>query len=159
MHISILPMVQTLRTGGLIVASLTTLWMGHAMAQSTPAGVWRTFDDGTNRPGAEIQIYAVGDKFAGKVLRSLRPEEQGQVVLCIKCPDDRKDKPMIGLEIIRDLPREGQNSVWEGGNILDPDNGKTYKLRLQLLEEGKRLQVRGYLGPFFRTQVWERRNL
>jgi uncharacterized protein (DUF2147 family) len=130
--------------------------MGNALAQSTPVGVWRTFDDGTNRPGAEVEIYSAGDKLVGKVLRSLRPEEQGRVDLCVKCPDDRKGRPMIGLEIIRDLPREGKNLVWEGGNILDPDNGKIYRLKVELLEEGKRLQVRGYIGPFFRTVVWER---
>jgi uncharacterized protein (DUF2147 family) len=156
MKISILPIVRAVRTVGLIFASLMTLWASNAMAQSTPVGVWRTFDDGTNRPGAEVEIYSVGDKLVGKVLRSLRPEEQGRVDLCVKCPDERKDKPMIGLEIIRDLPREGKNSVWEGGNILDPDNGKTYKLRMELLQEGKRLQVRGYIGPFYRTVVWER---
>jgi uncharacterized protein (DUF2147 family) len=140
-----------------ICLALILLGAGRALANGSPVGVWRTFDEGTNRPGAEVEIYRVGDKLAGKVLRSLRPEEQGQDPLCVKCPADRKDKPMIGLEIIRDLPTEAVNGMWEGGNILDPDNGKTYKLRLQLQEEGKRLQVRGYIGPFYRTQVWERR--
>jgi uncharacterized protein (DUF2147 family) len=144
--------------GTLFIASIAFLGASNAMGQNSPVGVWRTFDAGTNRPGAEVEIYATGDKLSGKILRSLRPEEQGRIDLCVKCPDERKDKPMIGLEIIRDLPLSGRDSVWEGGNILDPDNGKTYKLRVELIEEGKQLKVRGYIGPFFRTQVWERRN-
>jgi uncharacterized protein (DUF2147 family) len=146
--------IQRNTRAALVIASIAFLGASNATAQNSPVGVWRTFDAGTNRPGAEVEIYATGDKLSGKILRSLRPEEQGRIDLCVKCPDERKDKPMIGLEIIRDLPRTSKDSVWEGGNILDPDNGKTYKLRVELIEEGKQLKVRGYIGPFFRTQVW-----
>jgi uncharacterized protein (DUF2147 family) len=72
------------------------------------------------------------------------------------CTDDRKGQPKIGLEIIRDAKKSGAELLWEGGTILDPENGKTYKLRLTPIEGGARLQVRGYIGPFYRTQVWQR---
>jgi uncharacterized protein (DUF2147 family) len=72
------------------------------------------------------------------------------------CTDDRKGQAKIGLEIIRDAKKSGAETLWEGGTILDPENGKTYKLRLTPIEGGARLQVRGYIGPFYRTQVWQR---
>jgi uncharacterized protein (DUF2147 family) len=146
------------RIFGAIAACISTFWLSNATAQNSPVGVWRTFDAGTNRPGAEVEIYPTGNKLTGKILRSLRPEEQGRIDLCTKCPDERKNKPMIGLEFIRNLSSEGSNSTWEGGEILDPDNGKTYKLKVELINDGKRLKVRGYIGPFFRTQIWERQS-
>jgi uncharacterized protein (DUF2147 family) len=72
------------------------------------------------------------------------------------CTDDRKGQPKIGLEIIRDAKKSGSEPLWEGGTILDPENGKVYKLRLSPQDGGKTLQVRGYIGPFFRTQLWQR---
>jgi uncharacterized protein (DUF2147 family) len=73
--------------------------------------------------------------------------------------DDRKGQPIIGMEILRGLKREGKESenLWAGGGkILDPTNGKLYTVKMVPIEGGKRLQVRGYLGPFYRTQFWNR---
>ena len=73
-----------------------------------------------------------------------------------ECDDDRKDKPLLGLEIIRGAKKAEGKDVWEGGKILDPENGRNYTLRLTPTEGGKKLEVRGSIGPFGRTQTWQR---
>ena len=129
-------------------------FMGLAQAQMTPVGLWHSIDDNTGKPRAEISIRDNGGVLVGKVERSLQAPSAEP--LCLLCADDRKGQPKIGLEIIRDAKRSGTDPVWEGGTILDPESGKLYKLRLALQDGGKTLQVRGYIGPFYRTQVWQR---
>jgi uncharacterized protein (DUF2147 family) len=77
-------------------------------------------------------------------------------VRCDKCSDDRKNQPVLGLEIIRGAKKASNKDVWEDGEILDPENGKTYGLRLTPIEGGAKLEVRGSFGPFGRTQTWVR---
>ena len=79
--------------------------------------------------------------------------------VCDKCSDERKDKPLVGLTILRDVAKDTEDqTLWSGGNILDPNNGKVYKVRLRPIDGGKRLEVRGYVGmPMLgRTQTWVR---
>ena len=76
--------------------------------------------------------------------------------VCKECSDDRKDKPLLGLEIIRGAKKAEGKDVWEGGKILDPENGRNYTLRMTPVEGGKKLEVRGSIGPFGRTQTWVR---
>jgi uncharacterized protein (DUF2147 family) len=129
---------------------------GPALAQMSPVGLWRSIDDHTGQAKAEISIKDNGrGGLNGKVERSLQASPSPEPN-CNLCTDDRKDQPKIGLEIIRDAKKSGNDPVWEGGTILDPENGKTYKLRLSPQDGGKTLQVRGYIGPFYRTQVWQR---
>jgi uncharacterized protein (DUF2147 family) len=125
-----------------------------AQAQMTPVGTWHSIDDATGKPKAEIIIRDSGGVLVGKVERSLQAPSAEP--LCNLCTDDRKGQPKIGLEIIRGAQRSGADAVWEGGTIVDPENGKVYKLRLTPQDGGKALQVRGYIGPFFRNQLWQR---
>ena len=127
-----------------------------AYAQNNPAGLWQSIDDTTGKPRAEIRISEFGGIFTGRIERSLLPTPAGAVLLCTLCPDDRKDKPLIGLDIIRNIKLSSDAQAWDSGDILDPDKGKVFKLRLQLQDDGKKLQVRGYIGPFFRNQTWIR---
>lgn len=130
-----------------------------AQAQMTPIGTWHAIDDETGKPSAEIKITAKDNgELVGMVVKSLMPVKDGDEANCSLCPDDRKDKPKIGMEIIRGLKQTAGTLLWEGGTILDPNKGKIYKLRLQPLEGGSKLQMRGYMGPFFRTQTWNRVN-
>jgi uncharacterized protein (DUF2147 family) len=116
-------------------------------------------DDETGKPSAEIRITDKGNgELAGVVVKGLMPAKEQDEANCSKCVDDRKDKPKIGMEIIRNAKLTTGTDLWEGGSILDPNNGKLYKLRLMPIEGGAKLQVRGYIGPFFRTQVWSRVN-
>ena len=76
--------------------------------------------------------------------------------MCARNAHDRKDKPVLGLEIIRGAKKAEDKDVWEGGKILDPENGRNYTLRLTPIDGGKKLEVRGSIGPFGRTQTWIR---
>jgi uncharacterized protein (DUF2147 family) len=123
-------------------------------AQATPEGLWRSIDDDSGQPKAEIRITAnAAGVVSGKIEKALI---EGQEPLCTACTDERKDKPKIGMEIIRGAKKLASEAVWEEGNILDPENGKTYTLKMTPIEGGKKLQVRGYIGPFYRTQIWQR---
>ena len=140
-----------------LLLALCTAALGiSAQANSSPAGSWHSIDEKTGTPRAEIRISEQRGVFTGRIVRSLQATTAGMVELCGKCPDDRKDKPMIGLDIIRNAAPAVDATSWEGGEILDPDKGKIYKLQLQMLDGGQKLQVRGYIGPFFRTQIWVR---
>ena len=126
-----------------------------ALAQTTPVGLWRSIDDKTDKPKAEIRIREGADgALTGVVERSLQPPNDQPN--CDLCTDDRKGKPKVGMEIIRGAKKAEGEALWEQGNILDPENGKTYTLRMVMLEGGSKLQIRGYIGPFYRTQVWVR---
>jgi uncharacterized protein (DUF2147 family) len=125
------------------VTTLLLAFAGSAFAQVSPVGLWRNVDDKTGEVKAEIRIVEVNGAVSGRIEKVLKkdakPDEK-----CDKCEDDRKDKPMVGLEIIR------------GTKILDPENGRDYRLELTPIEGGRKLQVRGFFGPFYRTQTWLR---
>jgi uncharacterized protein (DUF2147 family) len=117
-------------------------------------GLWRSIDDKTDTPKAEIRIRESADGvLTGVVEKALAPSSEPN---CTLCTDDRKDQPKLGMEIIRGAKKSDGEDLWEGGNILDPENGKTYRLRMKPLAGGSQLQIRGYIGPFYRTQVWIR---
>ena len=126
-----------------------------ALAQMTPAGLWRSIDDNSGEAKAEISIKDNGKGgLNGVVERSLL--KTSSEPNCSLCTDDRKDKPKVGMEIIRGAVKSASEDIWEGGTIIDPENGKVYKLRLTPIEGGEKLQVRGYIGPFYRNQLWQR---
>lgn len=131
---------------------------GWAQAQMSPIGLWQSIDDNSGQAKAEISIAQRPDgQLSGKVERSLVVNSTSDP-LCVLCTDDRKNQPKVGLEIIRGgLKAEGKD-VWEGGKILDPENGKEYSLRLTPVDGGRKLEVRGFIGaPILgRTQVWQR---
>ncbi|MFT3778189.1 MAG: DUF2147 domain-containing protein [Ottowia sp.] len=124
-------------------------------AQTSPVGTWRSIDEDTRQPKAQIVIGEQGGVLAGRIERLLRPGADPKAV-CERCTDDRKDQPMVGLEIIRGAKKVEGRDVWEGGRILDPEKGSTYALRLTPIEGGQKLEVRGAIGPFGRTQTWVR---
>ncbi|MDD0810514.1 DUF2147 domain-containing protein [Curvibacter sp. RS43] len=125
-----------------------------ACAQNSPVGLWRSVDDGTGEAKAEIRIVSEpSGQLTGRIDKALVQKGSPN---CNVCTDDRKDKPVVGLDIIRGVRKTEGKDVWENGRILDPENGKEYTVRLTPLEGGKQLQVRGYIGVFYRTQVWQR---
>jgi uncharacterized protein (DUF2147 family) len=124
-----------------------------AMAQSTPLGLWRNVDDKTGEAKAEIRIEDNGGALTGHIEKSLKKDGKPT---CEECSDDRKGQPIVGLEIIRGGKKTEGKEVWEGGKILDPENGKEYRASFTPVDGGAKLDVRGYLGPFWRTQTWNR---
>jgi uncharacterized protein (DUF2147 family) len=140
----------------LVAGLIAALIHSAAIAQATPVGLWQSFDNNTGAPRAEIRITESQGVLTGRIERNLLPQTAGAVQVCDKCTDDRKGVPLIGMALVRNAKAGTDAGVWEGGEILDPDEGKTYRLRLQLLEDGKKLQVRGYIGPFFKNRTWVR---
>jgi uncharacterized protein (DUF2147 family) len=128
---------------------------GIACAQATPVGLWKTIDDETKTERSLVRISESGGVLSGKVEKFLDPKSKADAV-CDKCTDERKDKPILGMTIVRNAKPDADKQTWEGGDILDPNNGKVYKLRLKPIDEGKKLEVRGYIGPFYRNQQWIR---
>ena len=126
-----------------------------AVAQMSPVGHWHTLDEKTNEVKSQIQITESGGVVSGKIEKLLRKDAK-QDAVCDECSDDRKGKPLLGLEIIRGAKKAADKNVWEDGKILDPETGKNYTLRLTPIEGGKKLEVRGSIGPFGRTQTWVR---
>ena len=137
----------------LIAAAL--LLAGSAFAQVTPVGSWRSIDDKTGEAKAEIRITDNGGVLNGRIEKRLARDAKPDAV-CEECKDERKGQPIAGLEIIRGARKAEGKDVWEGGKILDPENGREYTLRLTPREGGSKLDVRGSFGPFGRTQTWVR---
>ena len=129
--------------------------LGVASAQMTPVGVWHTINDKTKEISSEVHVVEVAGMLSGRIMKLLRKEAK-QDAVCDECTDDRKGKPLLGLEIIRGAKKADGKEVWEDGKILDPENGKNYTLKLTPVEGGKKLEVRGSIGPFGRTQTWVR---
>ncbi|MEY3783412.1 MAG: hypothetical protein RIS97_1591 [Pseudomonadota bacterium] len=137
----------------LFIAVLSTC--GFAYAQMSPVGTWNTIDDKTKEIKSEIVITEKSGVLNGKVNKLLR-KDVDQKAVCKECTDDRKDKPLVGLEIIRGAKKADGKDVWEDGKILDPENGKNYTLGLTPIEGGKKLEVRGSVLGMGRTQTWVR---
>ena len=128
-----------------------------ALAQTTPVGLWQTLDDKDGTVKSEIRIVESGGVVSGKIEKILDPKAKpGEK--CVECTDERKDQAILGMEILRGLKKTEGKDLWEGGNILDPNNGKVYRATVTPIEGGKKLQMRGYIGFFYRTQIWTRIN-
>lgn len=130
--------------------------LGTFMSQAQDVvGNWKTFDDETGEAKSIVQIYEQGGKIYGKVIEILNPDKRD--AKCQNCKGSDKDKPIMGLVIIKGLSKDGKE--WSGGQILDPNKGKLYKCSMSL--EGKDvLKVRGYVGISLlgRTQTWKKAN-
>ncbi|MDO5615840.1 MAG: DUF2147 domain-containing protein [Cruoricaptor ignavus] len=116
-------------------------------------GKWKTIDDETGETKSVVEIFKKSDgKYYGKILQLMQKPENNN---CVKCSDDRKNKPLIGLEIIRNVKKEGNKFV--GGTITNPKDGKSYKT--ELLRDGNTLKVKAIkLGITVKTQTWQKAN-
>ena len=144
------------KTPHLVAALSLGLFASIAHAQATPAGLWKSIDDESKKEKSLIRITESGGVFTGKLEKLLDPTAKADVV-CDKCSDERKDKPIVGMTLIKGVKQNADDKAkWDGGEILDPNNGKTYKVRLTPIDGGKTLEVRGFIGPFYRNQTWTR---
>ena len=119
----------------------------------TITGEWESYDDETQEKKALIEIYKTNERYFAKIVKSYISDPN---TTCENCKGDKKGKPIAGLVIIENLKKDGDE--YNGGTIMDPENGKTYKCYLELMNNGK-LKVRGYLGFSLlgRTQYWRRK--
>ena len=127
-----------------------------AWAQSSPAGLWRTIDDDGKTEKSHVRITEAGGKLSGRIEKIADASKQS--ALCAECEGARKDQPILGMTIIEGVRRASGAEHWDSGTILDPNNGKVYKVRMTLKDGGRALEVRGYVGmPLLgRTQTWQR---
>lgn len=133
------------------------LMSASAWAQEgSPIGLWRTIDDETGKPKSLIRISESNGELRGKIEKLFREPGEDPNPKCEKCEDARKDQPIIGMTILTGMKKDG--SEYNGGQILDPANGKVYKSKMSVADGGKKLDVRGYIGvPMLgRTQTWLR---
>ncbi len=114
-------------------------------------GKWKTIDDQTGEAKSIVEIYKKDRKVFGKIIEIFDETKSGYP--CIKCKGDDYNKPVLGLDIIKNMNQDG--NYYNGGTVVDPQNGKVYKLRLAVTDKDQ-LQVRGYVGFFFSTQYWIR---
>lgn len=123
---------------------------------ASPVGLWKNIDDKTGKPKAEIRISEANGVLQGRIEKLFRAPDQEQNPICDKCEGADKGKPMVGLAIINGMKKDGDE--YNGGTILDPENGKVYKSKMKLANDGKKLDVRGYIGvPMLgRSQTWVR---
>jgi uncharacterized protein (DUF2147 family) len=127
-----------------------------AQAQQTPVGLWKNIDDVTGKSRALIRITETNGELSGKIEKLFREPNEDQNPNCVKCEGALKGQPVLGMTILNGLKKDGDE--YNGGTILDPDNGEVYKSKLVLKDGGKKLNVRGYIGfPMLgRSQVWVR---
>jgi uncharacterized protein (DUF2147 family) len=129
-------------------------FMLNLFAQSC-VGQWVTIDDNTGEKKSVVELVKKDGKLYGQIVYIFPRKGVEENAKCKECTGDLKNKPILGMQIVKNLSWNGTS--WENGTILDPENGKTYTVKMWT-EEGndKKLNVRGYIGPFYRTQTWIR---
>ena len=140
-----------------LAAWVLALGVSTAWAQMTPVGAWKTIDDDGKTEKSIVRISESDGHLSGRIESLFDASKKDSV--CDQCSDERKGQRVVGLTILRNVVKqEDEGGLWSGGDILDPHNGKVYKVRLRPVEGGRRLEVRGYIGlPMLgRTQTWIR---
>jgi uncharacterized protein (DUF2147 family) len=123
---------------------------------SSPVGLWKNIDDHSGKVRSLIRITETNGELQGRIEKLFLEPSEDPNPKCTKCQDARKDQPIIGMMFMSGLKKD--DDEYNGGQILDPNNGKVYRSKMELIEGGKKLKVRGYIGaPLFgRSQVWLR---
>jgi uncharacterized protein (DUF2147 family) len=139
------------------VAIVLAVSGASSMAQMSPVGLWRTISDKDGVAQSEVRIVDTAGIVSGKVEKITDPKAKpGEK--CVECTDERKDLPILGLEILRGLKKIDGKDVWDGGTVVEPATGKIYRAKVTPIEGGAKLEMRGYIGsPLFgRTATWIR---
>jgi len=129
--------------------------LASALSAQTVVGKWKQIDDETGKKKSIIETFIEDGKLYGKIVKLFRDEGEEQNPICDKCKDDRKNQPLIGMEIIRDMTKN-DDGAWTGDKaILDPKKGKIYDCKIWL-ESDDVLKVQGQFLFIHRTQTWYR---
>jgi uncharacterized protein (DUF2147 family) len=141
----------------LLLILLASLIAAPALFANEVAGTWMTIDDESGKPRSYIDIWVENGIATGKITKilAIKPGENTNP-LCTECKGADYNKPVVGLVILRGFKQDGNE--WNGGTIMDPNNGKTYKCKIKSENNGQTLRVRGYVGisMFGRTQIWKK---
>lgn len=142
-----------MKTATILLALVITSSLAFSQNANDVIGKWKTIDDETGEAKSIVELYKVGNKLQGKVIQILNPAKVDNV--CTLCEDDRKDKRIQGMIIVKDMVWDVDE--WDDGTILDPNKGSIYDCKLWLENDNKdKLYLRGYIGFLFRTQNWYR---
>ena len=127
----------------------------HA-AETSPAGLWKTIDDRSGQAKGLIRINEIAGKFEGKIDKIFPKPGDDPAPRCEKCEGSLHNQPVLGLTFLWGFTKQGDE--YEGGEILDPESGKIYRAKMKLIDGGKKLEVRGFIGfsIFGRSQTWLR---
>jgi len=145
------------RISSLLVQLLLVLSSAAVFAaELSPVGVWKTIDDQTGKPRGLVRITEVNGQYQGRIERAFPLPGEDPNPKCDKCSGVRRDQPVVGMVILWGLTKQGDE--YQAGEILDPENGKIYRAKMTLEDDGKTLHVRGFIGFSLlgRTQVWLR---
>jgi uncharacterized protein (DUF2147 family) len=143
--------MKTLKT--LISTLALAIASSAAIANNTPVGLWKTLADDGATPKSLVRVIDNGGSFSGRIEKLFDPAQQS--AKCDTCPGARKGQPMQGLVLFENARADGADT-WSGGEIIDPNTGKVFKLRLKAIDGGSKLEMRGSVGPLHRTQTWVR---
>lgn len=125
-------------------------------AEPSPAGLWCTIDDHTGQPKGLVRIRKVDGQLEGKIEKAFVKPGEDPAPKCEKCDGPRHNQPVLGMTILWGLTQQGDE--YQGGEILDPESGKIYRVKMKLIDGGKKLEVRGFIGISLlgRSQIWLR---
>jgi len=140
-----------LSTGLGAVCSLLLLGTAYAASPDSPVGQWKTIDDKTGKPKSIVEITESNGVLTGKIVELL---EGAAEKTCSKCEGDQKDQPLVGMKILWDLKKEGNE--WTEGKIFNPADGGVYSSKAKLIDGGKTLEVTGKWMVFSKQQQWQR---
>jgi uncharacterized protein (DUF2147 family) len=125
-------------------------------AELSPAGLWKTVDDRTGEAKGLVRIRESNGQFEGKIDKIFPKPGDDPAPKCGKCDGPRHNQPVLGLTFLWGFTKQGDE--YQGGEILDPESGKIYQAKMKLIDGGKKLEVRGFIGfsLFGRSQTWLR---
>ncbi len=140
-----------------LLGILTMILFVSAPVSKPITGNWKTIDDETGKAKSIVYLFMKTDgKLYGRIIKLYKEPNEDQDPICDKCTDARKDKKIIGMEIVKALKKDG-NTWYADDGILDPHNGKVYDCKMWLDEKDpNKLNVRGYISFIYRTQTWHR---
>jgi uncharacterized protein (DUF2147 family) len=145
-------------TSGFFLIAIVLLWMPRpgGTAEGSPVGLWKTIDDHTGKPRGLVRITETNGEYLARVEKTFPNLGEDPNPKCEKCEGARQNQPVIGMTILWGLRKHG--SEYQGGEILDPETGKIYRARIKLEDDGKKLDVRGFIGFSLlgRSQLWIR---
>lgn len=149
-------MNSKIRIGSLVLAIVVQAAITVNAAEPSPVGLWRTIDDQTGQPKGLVRIREVDGQYEGKIEKAFPKPGEDPAPKCDKCDGARHNQPVLGMTILWGLTQQGDE--YQGGEILDPESGKIYRVKMKLTDGGKKLEVRGFIGISLlgRSQIWLR---
>jgi uncharacterized protein (DUF2147 family) len=139
-----------------LTAILLNIVYSLVAAELSPVGLWKTIDDNSGQPKGLVRIREINGQFDGRIEKIFPKPGDDPAPKCDKCDGARRNQPVLGMTILWGLTKQGED--YQGGEILDPENGKIYRAKMKLADGGKKLEVRGFIGVslFGRSQIWLR---